>query len=238
MENLPLYISVVFILTTVFTLFFLFKATRQSKIVLMASIIWLGIQAMIGLSGFYTVTDTVPPRFALLILPPLVLIAILFTTARGKAFVATISTKWLTLLHVVRVPVEIVLLWLSLQKLVPELMTFEGRNFDILSGITAPVIYYFGYVRKAINYKLLLAWNVVCIGLLFNIVVNAILAAPFPFQQFAFEQPNLALVHFPFVWLPCFIVPVVLFAHLVCIRQLLLHKTATVRRPSLQSNFA
>ena len=54
-----------------------------------------------------------------------------------------------------------------------------------------------------------------------NIVVNAILSAPFTFQQFAFDQPNVAVLYFPFVWLPCFIVPVVLFSHLVLIRQLL-----------------
>jgi hypothetical protein len=64
-------------------------------------------------------------------------------------------------------------------------------------------------------------WNFICLGLLLNIVINAILAAPFPFQQFAFDQPNRGVLYFPFIWLPGFIVPAVLLSHLVNIRQLL-----------------
>ena len=100
-------------------------------------------------------------------------------------------------------------------------MTFEGRNFDILAGITAPLVLYYGFVKRKLGNTFMLLWNVICLLLLLNIVVNAILSAPFPFQQFAFDQPNVAVMYYPFVWLPCFIVPVVLFSHLVLIRRLL-----------------
>jgi len=63
-------------------------------------------------------------------------------------------------------------------------------------------------------------WNVICLGLLFNIVINAILSAPTIFQAQAFDQPNIGVFYFPFVWLPCFIVPAVLFSHLVCLKKL------------------
>ena len=99
-------------------------------------------------------------------------------------------------------------------------MTFEGRNFDIVSGITAPIIFYFFFVKKSWRVSLLLAWNFICLGLLLNIVVNAALSAPFAFQQFAFDQPNIAVLHFPFVWLPSFIVVIVLLSHLAAIRKL------------------
>jgi hypothetical protein len=128
----------------------------------------------------------------------------------------------LTILHVVRVPVELVILGLFLIKAVPQLMTFEGRNFDILSGLSAPVIYYFAFIRKQMNGKLLLIWNFVCLGLLINIVANAILSAPFTFQKFAFDQPNIAILYFPYVLLPGCIVPLVLLSHLASIRQLIL----------------
>jgi hypothetical protein len=32
--------------------------------------------------------------------------------------------------------------------------------------------------------------------------------------------PEMALLYFPFIWLPCCIVPIILFSHLVAIRQL------------------
>ena len=44
------------------------------------------------------------------------------------------NLRILTLLHIVRVPVEIVLYWLFISKAIPGLMTFNGRNFDILAG--------------------------------------------------------------------------------------------------------
>lgn len=221
MENLPFYIYAAAFLTTAATLFFLYKAAQGSKNVLLTALAWLALQAAVGLSGFYTVTNTVPPRFVLLIGPPLLLIAALFATNRGRLFIDGLHTKWLTLLHAVRLPVEMGLLWLALHKYVPQLMTFEGRNFDIVSGLTAPVVFYFGYVKKSLGRNVLLGWNLLCLTLLINIVINAVLSAPLPFQQFAFDQPNVALLYFPFVWLPCFIVPAVALSHIVCLRQLL-----------------
>jgi hypothetical protein len=67
----------------------------------------------------------------------------------------------------------------------------------------------------------LIAWNLACLLLLANVVITAILSVPTPFQQFAFEQPNIAMLYFPFVWLPCLVVPAVVFAHVVCLRQLI-----------------
>mgnify|MGYP003376458549 CR=1 FL=1 len=133
--------------------------------------------------------------------------------------------KALTLLHIVRVPVEIVLFRLFIYIMIPELMTFEGRNFDIISGISAPLIYYFGFVQKQLSNKIIIIWNVLCLMLLFNIVINAVFSAPFPFQKFAFDQPNIAILYFPFNWLPSCVVPIVLFSHIVAIRQILKVKT-------------
>ncbi len=218
--ELPVYVSVVFILTTIATLYFLYKASNNSKMLLLICSLWILVQGVIAYTGFYTVINTLPPRFALLILPAFVLIAVLFNTVKGKSFIDTFDQKWLTYLHVVRVPVELVLFWLYAAKYVPELMTFEGRNFDILSGLSAPVIAYLAF-NKNLNRKILLFWNFICLALLFNIVINAILAAPSAFQMQAFDQPNVGVFYFPFVWLPCFIVPVVLFSHLACIRQII-----------------
>ena len=171
-------------------------------------------------TGFFTVTDTIPPRFVLLVGPPLLFILFLFLTRQGKQFIDSLDLKTLTLLHLIRIPVELVLFWLFLHQAIPQLMTFEGRNFDIISGLTAPLVYYFGFVKKILSPRIILLWNFVCLGLLFNIVINAILSAPTPFQQFAFDQPNIAVLYFPFVWLPGIIVPLVLFSHLAAIRQL------------------
>ncbi len=145
----------------------------------------------------------------------------------------TWDLRWTTILHIVRIPVELVLLWLYLQKAVPELMTFEGNNFDIVSGITSPLILWMGFRQGLPKRVLLLGWNSICLVLLINIVVHAILSTPVPFQQFAFDQPNIAVLYFPFIWLPAFIVPVVLLMHLVSIVKLLSGRKSTFLSPSL-----
>jgi hypothetical protein len=224
MENLPLYITIIFDFITLVTVLLFFKATNYSRPVIFLLVLWLVLQGLISLTGFYTVSNTIPPRFILLVLPPLVVIATLFFTLKGKVFIDSLDIKTLTLLHTIRIAVEIILFLVFLQKGIPGIMTFEGRNFDIISGLTAPFIYYFGFIKKQLNEKIIAAWNIVCLVLLINIVITAILSAPFAFQKLAFEQPNVAILYFPFVWLPCCIVPIVLFSHLVAIRRFITNR--------------
>lgn len=221
METLPFYISITFILTVILTTWLFYRATRQSNTSLIIILSWILVQSLIGFSGFYTITNTLPPRFLLMVAPPMLLIIGLFVSTKGREFIDSLDLKSLTLLHTIRIAVELVLYWLFLHKTVPELMTFEGRNFDIIAGLTAPLIVYFGFVKNRLSNKTLLIWNFICLGLLINIVVNAILSAPFPFQQFAFDQPNIAVLYFPFNLLPAVVVPLVLFSHLAAIRTLL-----------------
>lgn len=221
MENLPAQISIIFGLTTFLAVGLFYRSANYSKTTILILLTWLAVQAIIGVSGFYTVTDTIPPRFLLLILPPFIFITGLFITTKGRQYLDSLDAKYLTILHTVRISVEITLYWLFVNKSVPELMTFEGRNYDILSGLTAPIIYYFGYIKKKMSRKYILIWNFICLILLFNIVVNAMLSAPIPFQQFAFDQPNIAVLYFPFNWLPSCLVPLVLLSHLATIRRLL-----------------
>lgn len=221
MENLPIAIGLLFDLTTFLTVGLFYLAAHHSKTTLIVLLVWLALQTAIGLSGFYHIKDTVPPRFLLLVGPPMLFIVLLFCTRKGRAYLDSLDLSRLMLLHVIRIPVEIVLFMLFLHKAIPEVMTFEGRNLDILSGLSAPIIWYFAYSRKTLGKTGQLIWNFLCLGLLINIVTHAILSAPMPFQQLAFDQPNEAIFHFPFIWLPCCVVPLVLLSHLAAIRKLL-----------------
>ena len=228
-ENLPTYISVVFGLTTFATLILFYFAIKNSQtdsskskanFIVFGLTVWLIIQAVLTLNNFYNIdTTSFPPKFLLLIIPPLLTIVILFTTKKGQNFIDSLPLINLTYLNIVRIPVELVLYWLFLNKTVPELMTFAGRNFDILAGITAPIVAYFGLQQQKFDRKIILIWNFIALALLLNIVINAVLSAPFAFQKFAFDQPNIAVLNFPFSWLPAYLVPTVLFGHLVSIRK-------------------
>ncbi|GAB3168217.1 hypothetical protein [Telluribacter humicola] len=228
LQNLPLFIPVVFALTTLVTLVFFLSAVRKSGVsasafsyITAGLLVWLAIKAALAFTDFFKDTTAVPPRLIFAVGPPLLTILLLFVTRRGRSFVDQLPLSALTYTNFVRVPVELVLYWLFLHKTIPELMTFTGRNFDILVGITAPLVAYLGLTNQYLSKRIVMVWNVLSLGLLLNIVFHGILSATTPFQQFAFDQPNIALLHFPFIWLPTFIVPVALLTHLVSIRQLI-----------------
>ena len=221
MENLPVYISLLFIICAGFTLFCLYKAAGNKFLLAGIIVLWLILQAWLASRSFYLESRGLPPRFILMILPPFLFIFFLFATRAGRRLMNNTNAQWLYWLHAVRIPVELVLFWLFVHRQVPGLMTFEGRNFDIFSGVTAPFVVLFMYNKKSKGARaFLLGWNLICLLLLFNIMGNSFLSAPGPFQKFAFDQPNIAVMHFPFVWLPAFIVPAVLFSHLFLIRKL------------------
>ena len=135
----------------------------------------------------------------------------------------------MVLISIVRIPVEIVLYLLYQNKQIPVLMTFAGRNYDILAGLTAPVIYLVCFKDgRLTNKRAFLIWNIFALALLLNIVINAVLSAPFPFQKFGFDQPNKAIFYFPLCWLPGFIVVTVLFSHLVSIRRISIKKAKLI----------
>lgn len=235
LKNLPVYIPIVFAITTIATLFIFIGvikkasiASTQKKATILGVgfLVWLFVQALLSLSNIYNSDfNSFPPKIMLLGIFPLITVLIsLFFIPKGKQFIDSLPLKYITYLHVIRIPIEIVLYWLFLHKTIPEIMTFEGRNFDILAGITAPFIAYFGFIKTKLSNQFILIWNIISLALLLNIIFYAVLSTPSPVQKFAFEQPNVAILHFPFCWLPTFIVPIVLFGHLVSIRQLIIKK--------------
>jgi hypothetical protein len=227
MENLPGYVSIIFILTTFLTLGFLFYAVRQTvfdttaaKILIFLVNFWVFFQSIFSLGGFYQNTNIFPPRLLLFgVLPALLLIISLFAFAR-KSFIEPLPLKILTLLSIVRIPVELTLHWLYQNQTIPKAMTFEGRNFDILSGITAPIVFWLAFRNGKTNRPLLIIWNVLALILLINIVTIAMVSLNSPINSVAPELQNRAVLYFPFIWLPTIIVPTVLFSHLASLWKL------------------
>jgi hypothetical protein len=220
LPTLPPWLYLTFGLTTALGIGLLYLAAHRSGRVLLVVLAWLALQSALSLSGFYTVTTTLPPRLVFALGPPLLLLLSRLATVRGRAWLASLRLDMLTLLHVVRLPVELGLYGLFVHGAVPRLMTFAGGNWDILMGLSAPLVYWL-LRRGHVGRWLLVGWNVLGLGLLFHIVRVAVLAAPSPVQRLAFEQPNVALLHFPFGWLPAVLVPLVVLAHAAALWQLL-----------------
>lgn len=212
-------LAIAFLGTTVLAIYLFARAHRTPKKLATILIGYTIAQYAIGATGFYQNTDALPPRFFLNILPGIVAIFWLFFSKSGKSLLAGLNHEKLVLVHLVRVPVELVLYGLFVSSQIPQIMTFEGNNFDIIMGLTAPAIWYFGYGRGMISPGLIKIWHYVGLLLLINIVATAILAAPFPFQQIAFEQPNIGILQAPFNLLPAVVVPLVVAAHFIGLRK-------------------
>lgn len=220
MENLPAYLSPLFIVTTALSILLFAQATSSRNLTMVLLLLWGLLFGIIAYTGFFLKLDAMPPRLVFMMGPVIIIMILFFVTKKGRAFLDQLNLERLTILHVVRLPVEIILMLLAIYKTIPELLTFEGRNFDIIMGLTALPVAWWVFKRKG-SKKLLLAWNILGIILLMNVVIHGVLSVPLPIQQFAFDQPNVAMLYAPYNLLPGVIVPIVMFSHLAAIRKLL-----------------
>ncbi|HHZ64668.1 MAG TPA: hypothetical protein EYN51_04085 [Flavobacteriales bacterium] len=217
--NLPVWIEILFILTCIGTIGLFYYSNSKPKVLILFIILLSIVQSILAYNGFYQITDSIPPRFLFVILPSLLVIIYGLLPKQIAWVMNNRNTKISTFLHVVRLPVEIILLYLFLNKMIPQLMTFEGINYDILIGITAPIIGFL-YLKIKISKTFLMYWNIIGLILVLFIMIIGTLSAELPFQQFAFEQPNRGLQYFPFILLPVLIVPLVIYAHITDIIKL------------------
>lgn len=229
-EGLPFYVSAVFFVTTLATIWFLVAAARPAgtdslpyKILVFSLPLWLLLTGFLASTEFYRI-DALPPRVVVFAVLPAVLFIVVYFIFFRQSFVNRLSLEMLTLLSFLRLPVELVLHWLYQAGQVPQIMTFEGWNFDILSGISAPIIYWLAFRDGRLNRPLLIGWNIAALCLLTNIVTIAVLSFRGPMQRLAFDQPNVGVTYLPFIWLPAIVVPAVLFAHLAALWRLLLSR--------------
>ena len=239
MPYIPLHISALFI-ALVFGIAFLiiiavqacgkrlnlpFEETRNNiSATIIVLLVWLMFTLIIGVSGYLNDFTGMPPKLLLIIVPPLVFILVIFMSKQFHELSAPLDNFWFIYPQSFRILMEFILWLLFRYKIIPVQMTFEGYNFDIIIGLTAPIIAYYCFNRKVWSPKIALVWNFVGLALLINVVVISILSTPYPFRKFMNEPANIIAFHFPFVWLPAVVVPFALLLHLLSIRRLILKR--------------
>jgi hypothetical protein len=203
-----------------------FDAAKKKRIfirVLLALILWAAFVSVWSLSGMMQNFTKFPLNLAPVLVIPLITILIVTFSKTTKQILSNIEPHVIIRLQSFRIFVELVIWLLFVQQMLPVQMTFEGRNLDILSGITALVVAWLAANQK-INKTLLALWNIACLGLLINIVTVAILSMPIPFQYFFNEPINMAVTKFPYAFLPAFLVPLAYMLHFFSLRQLAIQK--------------
>lgn len=196
------------------------QSRRLAAIVATGIVAWLAVTASLARSGILSDFTTKPPRLLLVLAGAMTLFTLATTNATARRLLAVTPKHWLIAFQSFRVLVEIGLYALFAAGKLPVQMTFEGRNFDVLVGITAPIVA-FAVARGLIGSRVAIAWNLASLGLLLNIMGIATTTMPGPLHLDWPGVSNEIVATAPFVWLPAFLVPVAFFGHVLSLRQLL-----------------
>ena len=228
MDTLPNHVSTIFVLlsfaTYGFIMYAIYRAYEEKHfpVTLLASGLLTGmlLTGVLAFKGFFLDFSS-PPRLFFFVIPMILLIIFLLLNERTRTGLMRMPITTLTYIHIVRIPVEMCLWWSFGAGLVDQSMTFEGVNFDIVAGISAPFAGVFLVGKKNNNRIAAIIWNLICLGLVLHIVFRAISLTPYFYDGTGDMLQNMAVFYFPFVWLPAFVVPAVIFSHLVSLAQLL-----------------
>jgi hypothetical protein len=181
---------------------------------------WVALLGFLSLNGVFTNFRSLPPRILPALLLPLVAGLVLLRSAGARDLLAHTPPHWPIYAQSFRVVMELILWLLYLQHRVPAIMTFEGRNVDILVGLTAIPVGYLCFVRKSWSARVALWWNVAGILILLNVVVHAQLSTPSPLRVFVTDPPVTFIAYWPYILLPGFLVPLAWLLHAASLIQL------------------
>ena len=177
---------------------------------------WLLYAGVMGYAGI--IASKKPPGPAFLLVPVLLFLVTFLTRHPGvRTFAQRVPVELLLGLQGFRVFVELGFHELYRLHQVPRMLTFEGANFDIVVGLTAPLVAWL-YARGKISTVVVRAWSFAGIVILANIIVRAVLTVPGPLNVLHTEVPNTAFGVFPFSFIPGFLAPLALCLHVLLLR--------------------
>jgi hypothetical protein len=179
---------------------------------------WLGATAALAQSGVLGDGTARPPRWPLLPLIALGTFIILARTRTFRRLLAEVPSWQPVALQAFRIGVELAFWQLHREGLAPAQVTFEGRNFDGLVGLTAPVVAG-GIAVGWFGPRLAVAWNLFGLALLVNAIGTVATSAPGPIHLDWPGEPFTAIAAWPVIWIPAFLAPAGIFLHFVSIRQ-------------------
>ena len=183
-----------------------------------AVLVWLLLTALLAASGVLRRFDLTPPPFAGLVLAVTIIGIVVPLSRLGTLLVRGLPLWVLVGSQVFRFPLELVMHRAYLEGVMPVQMSYSGRNFDIVTGITAGVLGLW-LARRPVPRWVVAGWNLLGFVLLVNVVTVAIVSTP-AFGWFGAERFNTFVTYFPFVWLPAVLVLAALMGHILVWRAL------------------
>lgn len=190
-------------------------AAKRSVVAAGLAGLWVGatgIAASRGLLHF-----SAPPTMLVVIVASLAIAIGLALSPVGARFIAALPIAVLVGYQGFRVVVELLLHRAYVEGLMPVQMSYSGRNFDFVTGVTAVLLGAWLATERR-SRLLIMLWNTLGLALLVNVLVVALLSAPTPFRVFMNEPSNVWITRAPWVWLPAVMVLAALFGHVLVYR--------------------
>ena len=185
---------------------------------------WLLYTYLMAASGFLK-DLSLPPRFPLLLIIPLfIFIGFLFRTKRNSAIIGAIPRSWPIYFQSFRIIVELLFVATVAQGLLHKEVSIEGYNFDMIFGLTAPVICLLVYRLKSIPEKIVLYWNYLGLAVLLSVILLFLTTAFFP-RVWGHDTSFIptGFLDFPFILVAAYLMPLAVFIHILSIVQLKNH---------------
>ncbi len=194
------------------------QTTRLQIRFALGGVAWLALTIWVAASGVLRQFDRRPPPMMMLMVAMLALAAWLAFSWVGDVVVR--HTSWLALvgLQAFRLPLELLMHRAYTEGVMPVQMSYSGRNFDIITALTALALA-FALAKRPVALWIIGAWNVLGTVLLTNIIVVAVASMPL-FRYFGADHLNVWVAEAPFVWLPAVLVLTALAGHLLIFRKL------------------
>ncbi|MCB9476676.1 MAG: hypothetical protein H6685_07370 [Deltaproteobacteria bacterium] len=183
--------------------------------------LWMLVTGWMASSGRLANFEATPPPFLVVFIGVMAVGFGVGLSILGERFATALPLWGLIAFHAYRLPLELVMHRAATEGVMPDVMSFSGRNFDIVTGASAIVVAYL-VAKQEVGEWMAWIWNVVGIVLLFNVIQVAVRATPL-FKAFGDGPVNLNtwVAYFPFVWLPTVLVAAALAGHLVIFRRLI-----------------
>ena len=197
------------------------RRRRRAVAVGMATVAWLLLTLVAAASGLLRRFDALPPPFLALVLAVAALGVAIPCSPLGTRLVRGLPLWVLVASQVYRFPLELVMHRAYVEGVMPVQMSYSGRNYDIVTGITAGLLGWW-LTRGPVPRWVVAGWNVLGLALLANIVGIAIASTPL-FRAFGDDRLNTFVAYPPFVWLPAVLVTGALMGHILVWRKLAEH---------------
>ena len=195
-----------------------------------AAALWLAVSWALAARGTLRDWSSTPPPFALFVAAILALSAAIAFSPLGRRLARFLPLWTLVAVQGFRLPLELAMHGMYERGIMPEQMSYSGRNFDIVTGSTAIVVAALLATGRA-GRGLVAAWNVLGLSLLINVVIVAFLSTPV-FRFFGDDRLNVWITYPPFVWLPAILVLAAFAGHFVVFRAILRSDRAPMQAPA------